>query len=105
MGRLSMRDDKEPQIVINRARPISDFSQDSQEETSSLTGTLYLKLPSMESDLFGKIKAILSMFPGENPVVVYFADTKQRAGSRCALDAQMVAELKRVLGEMNVVIK
>ena len=104
-GRLSMREDKEPQIVINRARPISDFSQDSQEETSTLTGTLYLKLPGMESELFGKIRAILNMFPGENPVVVYFADTKQRAGSRCALDAQMVAELKRVLGEMNVVIK
>ena len=26
-GRLSMRDDKEPQIVINRARPMSDFSE------------------------------------------------------------------------------
>ena len=24
-GRISLREDKEPQIVINRARPISDF--------------------------------------------------------------------------------
>jgi DNA polymerase-3 subunit alpha len=30
-GRLSLRDDKDPQIVINRARPISDFAQHSEE--------------------------------------------------------------------------
>ena len=26
-GRLSLRDDKEPQIVINRVRPMSDYSE------------------------------------------------------------------------------
>ena len=26
-GRLSQREDKDPQIVINRVRPISDYSQ------------------------------------------------------------------------------
>ena len=31
-GRLSLRDDKEPQIVINRARPISDFAQEESQQ-------------------------------------------------------------------------
>ena len=31
-GRLSLRDDKEPQIVINRARPMSDFENMPAEE-------------------------------------------------------------------------
>ncbi len=109
VGRLSMRDDKEPQIVINRARPMSDFvDQPPVEEAAPApvtTGTLYLRLPSQEGPLFGKIRAILNMFPGGNSVVVYFADTKQRRGSTCALDQRMLAELVNVLGQDNVVVK
>ena len=109
-GRLSLRDDKEPQIVINRARPITDFVKETPEkpekvQNSPRQGTLYLKLPTEEGNLFSKIRAILGMFPGENPVVVYFADTKLRKGSKCALDERMIGELKRVLGEENVVVK
>ncbi|MBR4017214.1 MAG: DNA polymerase III subunit alpha, partial [Oscillospiraceae bacterium] len=109
-GRLSMRDDKEPQIVINRARPMSDFANQSPVEEATpvsvpAAGTLYLRLPSEEGTLFGKIRAILNMFPGSNSVVVYFADTKQRRGSTCALDQRMLNELINVLGQDNVVVK
>jgi DNA polymerase-3 subunit alpha len=45
------------------------------------------------------------MFPGEDTVVVYFEDTKQRMGSRCALDARMLKELETLLGGHNVVVK
>ena len=109
VGRLSMRDDKEPQIVINRARPMSDFANQLPDEKpvreTVQTGTLYLRLPGEEGPLFGKIRAILNMFPGQSQVVVYFADTKQRRGSTCALDSRMVTELNNVLGQENVVIK
>ncbi len=115
-GRLSLRDDKEPQIVINRARPITDFSERQipepqepprrlQPQAQPLTGTLYLRLPTQEGKLFGKIRAMLNMFPGEAPVVVYFADTKQRRGSRCALDGRLLTQLETVLGKENVVVK
>jgi len=113
VGRLSLRDDKEPQIVINRARPISDFANDAlavQEKpqpprSTVKTGTLYLRLPSEEGKLYPKIRAILNMFPGESSVVVYFADTKQRRGTRCVIMDSMLTELKNVLGEANVVLK
>ena len=109
-GRLSLRDDKEPQIVINRARPISDFAKENPEpqpesKPQVLAGTLYLRLPTEEGKLFSKIRAILNMFPGESQAVVYFADTKQRRGTRCALDSRMILELKNVLGNENVVVK
>ena len=29
-GRLSVRDDKEPQIIVNRARPITDYAEEMQ---------------------------------------------------------------------------
>ena len=35
-GRLSMRDDKEPQIVVNRARPMSDFENGVPPEPEEL---------------------------------------------------------------------
>ena len=108
VGRLSLRDDKEPQIVINRARPISDYEQSQileDMQPRELTGTLYLRLPTEADRTFGKVRAIINMFPGNSQVVVYFADTKLRRGARCALDTRMLEELRRLLGQENVVLK
>ena len=112
-GRLSIRDEKEPQIVINRARPIQDFAnnvimQREDElirENRTHQGTLYLRLPGEEDPRYPKVKAILNMFPGESQVVLFFADTKQRRGTRCVLMDSMLEELQNVLGDGNVVMK
>ena len=107
-GRLSLRDDKEPQIVINRARPMSDFTDRVIPEpvaTEKQTGTLYLRLPSEADPTFRKVKAIINMFPGESKAVVYFADTKLRRGALCDLDNRMLRELENLLGNGNVIVK
>jgi DNA polymerase-3 subunit alpha len=110
-GRLSLRDEKEPQIVVNRARPITDFTENSVEvkEEKPVTirenAKLYLRLPTEEGPLFRKIRAILNMFPGENQAVIYFEDTKLRRGTRCMLDAGMLEKLESILGKENVVVK
>ena len=109
-GRLSLRDDKEPQIVINRARPISDFEQGSPEPAARPAqpprqGTLYLRLPGEEGKLYPKVRAILNMFPGDSKVVLYFSHTGHRRGTRASLADRMLAELKNLLGEGNVVVK
>jgi DNA polymerase-3 subunit alpha len=114
-GRLSVRDDKDPQIVINRARPITDFAQ--QPETpepqpqvaapkpQARSGKLYLKLSSESVPELRKVKAILNMFPGSSEAVLYFADTKLRRGTRCTLAENMLSELQNLLGDENVVVK
>ena len=106
-GRLSLRDDKEPQIVVNRARSIRDFQQQSAvpQEVQREYNTLYLRLPTQEGKLFVKVRAILNMFPGPKQAVVYFADTKQRRGTTCAFNSDMLQELESVLGTENVVLK
>ena len=109
-GRLSLRDDKEPQIVINRARPISDYAENYQEEQPRQApvpagGTLYLRLPTQEGKLFPKVRAILNMIPGGNKTVLYFADTKIRLGTHCSFGPSMLKELHCLLGEGNVVVK
>ena len=112
-GRLSLRDDKEPQIVVNRARPMSDFEngqpelqmQPESRQQKPRTGKLYLRLPTEDETLYPKVRAILNMFPGDSTAVLYFADTGLRRGTRTALMDSMIRELKNVLGEGNVVIK
>ena len=110
-GRLSIRDEKEPQIVVNRARPITDFSggntppEEPPRSQAPRTGTLYLKLPGESDPVYRKVRAILNMFPGDSSVVLYFADTKLRRGTRCVLGESMLRELENVLGTGNVVIK
>ena len=45
------------------------------------------------------------MFPGDSGVVLYFADTGRRRGTKALLGESMLRELKNVLGEGNVVVK
>ncbi len=108
-GRLSLRDDKEPQIIANRIRPMTDFAQAAPSEMSrripTENQTLYLRLPGEEGTLYPKIKAILNMFPGRSRVVLYFADSKARRGTACGFRESMLAELQNVLGRENVVLK
>ena len=110
-GRLSIRDEKEPQIVINRAQPISDYANKEPEapaipETKPVQGsTLYLQLPSENDPRFQKVRAIVNMFPGDGTVKVFFADTRKLRGANAALDNRMIRELRDLLGEVNVVVK
>ena len=116
VGKLSVREDKEPQIIVNRVRPMSDFADPAQRKVMEqfiphaqpvrpLEGTLYLRLPTENTPLQRKVRAILNMFPGENPAVLFFADTRLRRGTRCQLQQNMLDELRNVLGEANVVLK
>ena len=109
-GRLSIRDEKEPQIVINRARPISDYAErpeQPREEKSvgASATTLYLQLSGEDDSRYRKVKAIVNMFPGEGIVKVFFADTRRMRGAKAAFDERMISELRNLLGESNVVLK
>ena len=108
-GRLSIRDEKEPQIVINRARPISDYTENTpapQEAPKPVQAdTLYLQLTGESDPRFQKVRAIVNMFPGTGTVKVFFADTRKLMGTKATLDSDMIEELKNLLGESNVVLK
>ena len=106
-GRLSIRDEKEPQIVINRVRSILDFEEAAPQPDShsSENLTLWLKLSSEADPLYRKTRAIVNMFPGENQVKLFFADNRKLRGTTASLDDRMLRELKNVLGNANVVVK
>ncbi len=112
VGRLSIRDEKEPQILANRVRPISDYkeindvlleAQQPRQETR--IGKLYLRLPTEQDSRYAKVKAAVNMFPGNSQVTCYFADTGSRRGAYCALDIELIRFLEGLLGVENVVVK
>ena len=68
-GKISVRDEKEPQLMVDTIRPLSNL----EEEAG---GTLYLRLPSREDPRLRKVRLALSFFPGASEVKIYFEDCK-----------------------------
>ena len=66
---------------------------------------LYLRLPSREDPRMRKLKLVLSMFPGEDAIILYFEDCKKRVGTRGMIHPALLEDLKERLGEENVVLK
>ncbi len=106
-GRLSIREEKEPQIVVNTLRPISDVRAEPMPDVPEDTRgkKLYLRLPTQSCAAFERIKMLLVMFPGDQPIVTYFQDTRRRQGATCVIHPALVRELREMLGDDNVVVK
>ena len=70
---------------------------------------LWLKLPSMKSEIFDDVRNLLSIFQGDMPVYFYFEDTgKKGCAPRamwCVPNEILYSELERVLGKGNVIVQ
>ena len=113
-GRISLRDEKEPQLMVDSIRPLSDLDVPGMPGAapppprSAETGkakTLYVRLPSNTHPLCRRIELLLSMFPGSERMVLYFEDTKKRLGAPCLIHDALVQELTELCGPDNVVVK
>ena len=108
-GRISVRDEKPPQMVINRVTPLTDMSDAelaaSARASAAQAHTLYLRVTDSNSPAARKLLPILKMFPGKARAVIYYADSGARVGGSCALDERLLRELREQLGEGNVVLK
>jgi len=104
VGRLSVREEKEPQIVVNSVRLIGDAPMETPRQKAGSTA-LYLKIPQEGTLLDRKVRAILNMFPGKIKTVLYYADTQKRLGLTCEPQGIMLSELRSLLGNENIVLK
>ena len=104
-GHISVRDEKEPQLMVETLRPMTDIEPLNRAEMPREEKTLWLKIPSKDDPRFSKIEKILVMFEGEERMIIYCEDTKKRMSARCFIHASLVKELKEILGEDNVVVK
>ena len=102
-GRISVREDKDPQIVVDSIRPLSDL--DPVTGSAGRGRTLWLKLNSTDERALRKIDLLREMFIGQDSMVQYFADLRRQRAATCLIHDALVRELKELLGEENVVIK
>jgi len=98
-GKISERDDKEPQIVLDRLRLIKDAINHVQEKT------LYVKIHSEDSPEYEQLKLVHMMFPGRERMVIHFHDTKKNVGTKCIIHEAFVNELIEMLGKENIVVR
>ena len=109
-GRISVRDEKEPQLMVDSVSPLNlTMEKVMEEETGKINGEkakrLYIRLPSREDSRLRKVKLVLAMFPGQEQIVLYFEDCQKRVGTLGQIHPALVEDLKQRLGEENVVLK
>ena len=102
-GRISVRDEKEPQIVADSIRPISEAApQPAGPGAGGRPRRLWLRLASADARLLRRIELLQEMFPGREQMIVYFADTGRKLAADCVIKDSLVRELRELLGEENV---
>ncbi|NCB50727.1 MAG: DNA polymerase III subunit alpha [Clostridia bacterium] len=104
-GRISVRDEKEPQLMVDSIRPISDLNPVGSDSPPPAQKKLWVKLPNQDSDAFRRVELILEMFPGKDQMIIYLEDTRARLGHDCVIHEALLAELREILGDENVVVK
>jgi len=113
-GRLSVRDEKAPQLMCDSVYPLSTAestfsqqeSQPQEKKEKILEGeTLFLKFPGIDHPSVRHMRLVFNMFPGTTQVKMVMADTRKVYATQVQLHRALVEEAKEVLGEENVVIR
>ncbi len=109
-GRLSMREDEAPKLILNHAEPITEATKKSEAlQMPHDNRKLYLKFCLGKDFLFERVKPILAKYNGSCPVCVHLEETKTTAMAPQNLwvnpTEALLAELFALLGKENVVLK
>ena len=110
-GRLSVRDEKAPQIMCDSAYPLDTAVEPVAREKPTPGsgkvegGILYLKVPSADSPQMRHVGRLFRLFPGKTPVKIVMADTRKVLAGACVLHQALLEEAREVLGKENVVVK
>ncbi|MDY3282328.1 DNA polymerase III subunit alpha, partial [Dysosmobacter sp.] len=111
-GKLSVRDEKAPQIICDSAYPLENVGSGQAAPPAAPPSdkveqgkVLYLKFPGKDSPELAHMRLVFQMFPGTTPVKMVMADTRKVYGHQVLLHRALLQELRETLGEENVVIK
>ena len=109
-GRLSVRDEKAPQLMCDFAHPLTDGgvipTPGSAAPNAGAGKTLFVRLPSLDGPEMAHFRRVMYMFEGNsNPVKIRLADTGKLIGASCNLRDSLLRELREKLGEENVIVK
>ncbi len=112
-GRISLRDEKEPQLMVESVRPVTEAQSlpdapntaAAAEPEPKKETTIYVRLPRRDCPAMRRVELVQSMFPGEDRLVLYFEDSGKRLGAKCMAHEAFISELCELAGEENVVVR
>lgn len=109
-GRISVRDEKEPQLMADTLYNIGDMvymprERSAPREEVRKDQKLWVKLPARDDPRLHRIELLLTMFPGEQQMVIFCEREQKRLAARCVIHRALVQELRDMLGDGNVVVK
>lgn len=108
-GRLSVRDEKPPQIMCDSLYPLESglppAAAQPARRPAQKESTIYLRFPSADSPAFRHIRLVMTMFEGGTPVKIRLADTGKLLGTHCLNHPALLQECREWLGSENVVVK
>ena len=127
---VNIREDEDPKIICNKVKlvtkdtkpePLKTYAdyRNNREQVKASTAnrpvnpqkpkTLYIRIDNLESKSFKKAKRLLEIFEGRTPVVFYLTDTNKKLQAPqnlwVELNSVLVNELKKQLGDDNIVAK
>ena len=105
-GRLSVRDEKAPQLLVDEVHPLGTVPDQSGTNEKGIKGDiLYIKLEGEEGPIWQRVQRIFLMFPGTEKVIFYFAGSGRKRQGGCVLHPALIQELEDLLGPENVVLR
>lgn len=114
-GRVSMREDEDTKIVCESVEPCPDENslpaeniiEKPQERKQSKAKGLFLRFDSASSPQIEYCCKLLRIFDGNSPLYFYFNDKKEYKrnpiGQNIDINDVLVRELRKILGESNVI--
>ncbi len=112
-GRLSMHEEEEPKIVVNRAQTLEEKMQEEpvkpEPKQTNDSRKLYLKFCLGKDYLLDRIKPLLAAHSGNVAVCIHIEETKSTAMAPKNLwvtpEEELLSELQKMLGQENVVLR
>ena len=113
-GRLSVRDEKPPQILCDSIYPLEQMTASPPDKRAESGKSrreekkpqiIYLRVPSLKSREMEHLRLVMTMFEGETPVHIRINDTGKLVGTKCLNHPAFLQECREWLGEENVVVR
>ena len=99
-GKLSIRDEEEPAILVNSIAPAVSDNELVQ------TISVFIKTSLEQTEKLEKLQQLLPSISGNCPLVLYYEDLRkqQKLNAQISSDDASIALIKEIFGENNVKI-
>ncbi|MBP5166794.1 MAG: DNA polymerase III subunit alpha [Oscillospiraceae bacterium] len=109
-GRISVRDEKAPQLVCDSIREITaaepvdkrpGINNAGKAPAGNRKKTLWVRYSSENSPEYKRLLLIKFMFEGTETIKVHFSDTKKTLASTCWIHPSLIKDLEETVGKEN----